>query len=184
MSDRIPTVRVVVATRDDWSRMRALRLAALADTPDAFTATLAEEEHRPDAFWRARMEQPAVTTLRAEVRSEDGAWRDAGLAVLAPAFENPSVTGLYSVWVAPHARGRGVGAALVEAALAHAAAEKSAPRVVLDVGIHNAGARRLYERAGFRATGRVFALTPPREHIIEQELAIELGGRAPAAENE
>ena len=175
------SVRVLAAVPADWARMRALRLRALGDAPDAFYVTLAEEREKPDAYWRERLEKPEVRTLCAELRGEGGAWRDVGLAVVAPTSDDPSVAGLYSVWVAPDARGHGVGAALVAAAFEHAKAA-GARRVVLDVGVANGPARRLYERAGFRATGRVFALKPPRDHIIENELAIEVSSlRTPGA---
>jgi ribosomal protein S18 acetylase RimI-like enzyme len=170
-----PRVRVVAAAPDDWARMRALRLAALADSPDAFYVTLAEERDRPDAFWRARLANPAVVTLRVEARDGNGPWRDAGLAVLAPSGDDPAVVGLYSVWVAPHARGRGAGDALVAAALTHAR-ERGFRRVALDVGDANAPAIGLYRRAGFRPTGRTSALSPPRAHVTEHELAVDLGG--------
>jgi ribosomal protein S18 acetylase RimI-like enzyme len=168
-----PRVRVVGALPVDWERMRALRLAALADAPDAFAATLAGERDRPDDFWRGRLERADVTTLRAELRGDDGGWRDAGLAVLAPTDE-AAVVGLYSVWVAPTARGRGVGDALLEAAVARAAALGYA-RVALEVGAANAPAIGLYARAGFRATGRTGTLPAPRGHSIEIEMARELG---------
>jgi GNAT superfamily N-acetyltransferase len=47
-------------------------------------------------------------------------------------------------------------------------------RVVLDVGAHIAAARRLYERHGFVATGPTGTLPPPRDHIPELEMALEL----------
>lgn len=168
-----PTVRVVTAVPADWARMRALRLRALADAPDAFSMTLAEELAQPDSYWRERAQKPDVRTLRAEALGADGAWLDAGLAVVAPSSAEAGALGLYSVWVAPEARGRGAGAALVAAALGYARG-LGARRVLLDVGIENPTARRVYERAGFRATGRTFALAPPREHIVEDELAADL----------
>ena len=168
-----PRVRVVAAVPDDWARMRALRLAALADTPDAFSATLAEERDQPDAFWRGRMEKREVTTLRAELRADDGIWRDVGLAVVAPSFDDPSLAGIDSVWVAPDGRRCGAGDALIAAAVACAAAAGFG-RVVLDAGDHNMAAIRLYERAGFRATGRTLRLPSPREHLSEHELALDL----------
>jgi hypothetical protein len=64
--------------RDDWARVRALRLAALADTPDAFGATLAEERDQPEGFWRERLGRAGATTF---VASVDG--RDVGLIVVA-----------------------------------------------------------------------------------------------------
>jgi ribosomal protein S18 acetylase RimI-like enzyme len=56
------------------------------------------------------------------------------------------------MWVAPEARGRGVGDALIDAVLGWARSEK-ADRVGLDVREGNAPAIRLYERHGFIDVG-------------------------------
>lgn len=55
--------------------------------------------------------------------------------------------------VTPAARGAGVGTALIHAAEA-LAREAGAPKVLLDVDVGNTRARALYERLGYRATGR------------------------------
>ncbi|TMK41291.1 MAG: GNAT family N-acetyltransferase [Actinobacteria bacterium] len=57
---------------------------------------------------------------------------------------------LEDLYVASSARRRGVGTALVEAALARAA-ERGCRRIELDVSEHNAAALALYERYGFSA---------------------------------
>lgn len=57
-----------------------------------------------------------------------------------------------AVSVTPEARGRGVGARLLEDAVTRARAE-GATSVTLDVDASNSGARRLYERHGFVVTG-------------------------------
>lgn len=57
-----------------------------------------------------------------------------------------------AVSVKPEARGRGVGAALLEDAVTRARAD-GATSVTLDVDASNSGARRLYERHGFVVTG-------------------------------
>jgi ribosomal protein S18 acetylase RimI-like enzyme len=161
-------VRVVTATPPDWARVRALRLAALADAPDAFWATLAEEAHQPERWWRARLEDPARTTLLAVL---DG--RDVGLAGVGPHHDEPTDAGLYSVWVDPSARGRGLVGLLVTAA-ADVARRRGHRRLRLDVGDHNAAAQRAYRRAGFLPTGRAARFPPPRAHITEHELALDL----------
>ncbi|MDR8413936.1 GNAT family N-acetyltransferase [Nonomuraea sp. 3-1Str] len=68
------------------------------------------------------------------------------------------------VLVAPAARGRGCGAAMVEAALGVAFADPAVERVELGVYAHNDSARRIYERLGFRA-GRVH----PRSILVGDE---------------
>ena len=57
-----------------------------------------------------------------------------------------------SMWVAPEARGSGVGQALVRDAVARAAAA-GARKVTLNVRVGNAHASRLYRRAGFVEVG-------------------------------
>lgn len=77
------------------------------------------------------------------------------------------------MWVAPGYRGRGVGHALV-AAVAAWARSAGHRRLRLEVADHNAQAVRLYERAGFIATGAHGRLPPPRDHITEHERALVL----------
>ena len=48
-------IRVRTLREDDWPAYRAIRLAALVDSPDAFVATHAEETALGEADWRARM---------------------------------------------------------------------------------------------------------------------------------
>lgn len=60
---------------------------------------------------------------------------------------------LYSLAVAPEARGRGVGSLLLDAAL-RATAERDATALTLEVRADNAAALALYERQGFTMTGR------------------------------
>lgn len=55
-------VDVLVLTPDDWRLWRELRLAALADAPDAFLSRLADWQGAGDteARWRARVGAPGV----------------------------------------------------------------------------------------------------------------------------
>src|SRR5690349_19820586 len=149
-------IQVIPARPEHLERSRALRLAALSDAPDAFTSTLAQERDQPPAFWRERLGRPRTTTLLAMTAIE-GAERDVGLAVVAPYDEKLEVAGLYSVWVAPEARGKGVGDALMKAAIAQARAF-GFRRLVLDVGDYNTTAIQLYARHGFAPTGRTSTL--------------------------
>jgi ribosomal protein S18 acetylase RimI-like enzyme len=76
------------------------------------------------------------------------------------AARDDDATGLgevYAIYLAPSALGRGLGRALMDAALAELAAAGLAT-VVLWVLTANASARRFYERAGFRPDGAVRTL--------------------------
>jgi ribosomal protein S18 acetylase RimI-like enzyme len=73
------------------------------------------------------------------------------------------------MWVAGHARGRGVADALVGTLLEHAAAS-GLRRVTLDVADDNPRAVSFYERMGFTRTGRTGTL-PHNEQVTEFEMA-------------
>lgn len=147
----------------DGARLRAIRLRALADAPDAFSSTLAEAETRASEDWEAQ-----VSELPTFVWHEGGA--DLGMVRGAPHTEEPTAAYLISMWVAPEARGRGVGEALAHEVVAWARG-RGLRRLVLDVAVHNVPARRLYERLGFVATGA----TPQTPACVrEMEMAMEL----------
>jgi ribosomal protein S18 acetylase RimI-like enzyme len=158
----------------DGERLRAIRLRSLADAPEAFGSTLAESELRSPEDWEAQV--VALPTF---------VWRDGdadlGMVRAAPHDADAEAGYLISLWVAPEARGRGVGAALVGEVVAWARG-RGLRRLILDVGEHNVAARRLYERIGFVATGATGALPPPRAHVREIEMAIDLRGAGGVAE--
>ena len=92
---------------EDWQRVRTVRLHALQDAPDAFLTTVEEARAKPAEVWQEQLASTAAATFLAILEGHD-----AGMAVGAPHHANPLDAGLYGVWVAPEARGRGVGVAL------------------------------------------------------------------------
>ncbi len=153
---------------EGWERVRAVRLRALHDAPDAFARTFSEEEMHPPEFWRERLASPDAATFLATIGNAD-----VGIVAGAPFLERDGAAGLFGMWVAPAARGRGVGNRLVDAVVDWARAAGYA-RVVLDVGNTNVRAIRLYERKGFKPTGRTSTLPDPRSHVREHERELEL----------
>jgi GNAT superfamily N-acetyltransferase len=158
-------VTIRVLTADDWREWRTLRRAALGDSPAAFSSKLADWsgsgdfEHR----WRERLAGPSydlVATL---------ADRPAGMA--SGILAGPREAELISMWVAPFARGHGVGAALIDAIAdwARATGRKSLQLRVVE---GNHPATRLYERRGFVDVGR--APAEPGEDQIERLMILEL----------
>lgn len=81
-----------------------------------------------------------------------------------------SVVHLMAMWVHPHHRGTGAANLLVLSVSAWAA-EVGAAQVRLNVIESNSRARRCYERAGFRATGRQSVLE--RTGDVEIEMACD-----------
>lgn len=149
----------------EWERVRAVRLRALGDAPEAFGTLLAEELTRPPLGWRERLKQDAAATFLATRAGED-----IGLVTGAP-YDHTA--GLFSMWVHPSARGAGVGRALVAVVIAWARAEGH-EHIRLDVSDDNEAAIRLYAACGFNPTGVTGTLPPPREHVTEHERALSL----------
>ena len=163
-----PSLTIEHARPSDWRRVRHVRLRALADAPDAFWVTLDQASAVPPDGWRSQCAREDAVTLLARLGDED-----VGMAVGAPHHDVAGEAALYSLWVAPEARGAGAGEALVEA-VADWARRAGYPRVRLDVGDHNAPAIALYARCGFTPTGRTTSLPPPRDQVREHERARRL----------
>ena len=161
-------MKIERARPEDWERVRALRLCALSDAPDAFAATLAEEEALGPEAWRERLAGSLQATFVATAGGED-----VGLVVVAPYAGRAGCAGLFAMWVAPGRRGSGIADGLVRAVVDWSRAAGHA-RVVLDVADDNARAIGLYARMGFVPTGVRAALPAPRTHIREHERALEL----------
>lgn len=144
-----PTVRVFAP--DDWPLYRGVRLRALAESPDAFGRTLAEEDGLPDTYWARRLATGADARsdlpLLAEVDGEP-----IGLAWGRIEPSRPGVAALYQMWVDPRHRGLGAGRMLLDAVGAWARA-RNASSLELGVTLGDSPARRLYERVGFRPVG-------------------------------
>ena len=151
---------------DEGPRLRAIRLRALRDAPDAFASTLEEAAARTSENWTSQ-----VLELPTFVAVSDG--QDVGMVRYAQDGAGAETGWLISMWVAPHVRRQGVGGALVDA-VAEWARSRGATRLLLDVADANAPAVSLYARKGFEPTGKSGTLPPPREHIREhrRELAL------------
>ena len=133
---------------EEWRIWRALRLRALREDPDAFASTLASTLERDaqdgEAYWHGYFTRPGPALI-AEV--------DGVPVGMARVVVEDGPAHLYSMWVAPEARGRGVGALLITAALDRLAAHHPGLSLRLEVVETNLPARRLYERSGFTLVG-------------------------------
>jgi GNAT superfamily N-acetyltransferase len=152
-----------LAQAEDWRAVRALRLRALADAPDAFEMTLAQAEQWTDEDWRRRV---AEGDERLTFVEEDDDGNLVGMAV--GLFEPPArVAHLVGMFVEPRRRRAGLGRGLVEAVESWAR-QVDATRVELEVNPEMLPAVRLYERCGFERSGRSRALSSrPAVTVIE-----------------
>lgn len=141
------SLRVISA--DDWRAWRELRQEALREAPSAFGSTLAQWQGEGDteARWRARLTDVPFNAIA----HTDGT--AAGIAS-GTALSPDGAVELISMWVAPFARGRGVGDALIDAVVQWARTQR-ASRVTLAVVPQNMHAIALYTRHGFSRDGMI-----------------------------
>jgi RimJ/RimL family protein N-acetyltransferase len=143
----------------EWQAYRDIRLASLADAPDAFASTLDGELRLSEQDWRGRLTNAAtfLGSLGGKVMAT---------ATGLPQPDNEAL--LVGVWAHPDARGTGLAAAVIQAVLDWG---KDRTRIRLDVADYNEPAKRLYTKLGFTPTGRTGSL-PGKPHITEIELAL------------
>jgi ribosomal protein S18 acetylase RimI-like enzyme len=136
-------IRAVAA--DGWQALRDVRLAALQEAPRAFAATYEREAALAETEWQRRI------TGSGNFLAYEPQLGAAPVGIAAGFEAGPETVELVSLWVAPRARGRGIGEALVCAVVGWARAN-GASRVHLWVTESNDNARRLYQRCGFWPT--------------------------------
>ena len=133
---------------DSWSTLSEVSERSAPPGPDS---TLFDERHQPQDYLVAELDGQVVGYVR-----------------LVPPTQLPSnahIRQISGLAVDPSARRRGVGAALVAAAVEQAR-RVGARRVTLRVLGHNTAARRLYQAAGFTVEGTV-----PEEFCLDGRYA-------------
>ena len=127
----------------DWRTLRDVRLAALQDSPHAFTSRYAQERRWTEREWRRTLKSSTwiVAQKAGEVAGLARSVRERGI---------PRARNLESIWVAPIYRHQGVCRDLV-LALADRERRMGATRLLLWVLDGNHDALRAYERS---ASGR------------------------------
>jgi GNAT superfamily N-acetyltransferase len=146
------------AVGGDEPTLRDLRIQALTDAPEAFGSTLERELARTVEDWRRWLSPGATFILEI-------AGQPRGLVAARRDDDVPGIVHLMAMWVHPDGRGAGGADALVNEVAAWARAE-GADVIQLRVIDTNRLAQRVYERNGFRSTGRT--------HVRERDQAIEL----------
>ncbi|MDE3107888.1 MAG: GNAT family N-acetyltransferase [Acidobacteriota bacterium] len=149
---------VRAATRRDWRELRALRLEALLDTPEAFGSTYAESLRRTRRQWKMMARDFNYYV------AHDGA-TFLGMASGGRHDDFPGTAWLYGMYVTPEARGTRVASELVGAVASWARASGYGA-LYLHVGAQVARARRFYRRVGFVETGD--------QHVMSRDPALTL----------
>ena len=141
----------------DAAEFQAIRLRGLLENPEAFGSTHAEEADRPVERVAERLGADPTSGFVLGAALEAGG----PLVGVAGCYRESSrkrrhVGIVWGMFVAPEARGRGVGGALVDRVIAVAGEWPGVEQLTLTVVPENAAARALYVSRGFR----VFGLEP------------------------
>ena len=145
-------------TPGQWPLLKAVRLAALADSPAAFGTTLVQAQSRTDAEWAENARRFALLPPAASYHAfSDGS--PCGMANCFILKDNPQTAELTGFWVAPEQRGTGIGAALVTA-ITDWAKSQGVKTLQAWVVEDNYPAVRFYEKLGFLDTGQRQPHTP------------------------
>lgn len=168
---RVPIViRPIEPT--EGPELRAIRLRALADSPEAFGSTLEETARRPMSYWEMRARGDTGSQSSTLFIAEAGSgWVGLVGGFVDKEGEDHSAE-LISMWVDPAHRGQGIGARLVEQVIEWARSH-GAVSVSLWVTDGNDSAEELYARCGFRRTGEAQP-HPSQDGLQEQRMVYEL----------
>jgi GNAT superfamily N-acetyltransferase len=144
------TLSIGLCGLDDWQDLRAIRLEALSDTPEAYGSTYEESVRWSDAQWKNA----------ASTRLYYLAYRDGQVVGMVSGGFNDAYPGtrwLYGMYVTPSERGTGTAALLVRT-IGEWAKVHGVAAVYLHVGSSVPRARAFYEKMGFRPTGESFIM--------------------------
>lgn len=146
-------VSVRAVRRHDAESLRALRLRALAESPEAFAGAAEQEALLPGSHWRELALQSELGDhLAIYVATEGERWLAMGAGRW---FDRErAIAQLWGMWVDPTLRGRGVGERLVSSVRGWAAGQ-GARFLRLGVATRAGDATGFYERLGFVRTGEV-----------------------------
>jgi ribosomal protein S18 acetylase RimI-like enzyme len=136
----------------DLPAYRRLRLRALMECPSAFGSSYGEEVKQPTSHFRKVLRITPDTWVY-------GGFDGEKLVGIVRLVRNSRVkvrhkASLLGMYVAPSARRKGLGRALVEAAVSRSSKMGGVRTLQLSVIATNPGARAFYEAAGFREYGR------------------------------
>jgi RimJ/RimL family protein N-acetyltransferase len=150
--------RVQQLMEQDWRAFAVLRLQALTDALGPNDPQYRREASFTAAQWRRRLHEHAAFTVLVD---------DRPMGLISAQHQSADSIYLYSLWLAPDARGHGLAAELLGAAVAWARTQH-AHTVTLRVDADNSVARGVYEKAGFR----VAAATVGPRHELAMSLAV------------
>lgn len=142
-------VQLQLLTPSDAAAYQSVRLRALQEHPEAFGSSYEDEAHQPIEAVAARLEE-----------SDDqfvlGAWQQpnqlVGIVALhrSPRLKVRHRAGVGGMYIAPEARGQGIGKAMIQKLIALAPNKlPNLEEIILAVTVGNSAARSIYVGVGF-----------------------------------
>jgi ribosomal protein S18 acetylase RimI-like enzyme len=163
-------------TEADAGAFWRLRLRALREHPEAFGMAYEEARDRPLAAVAADFRTRYTGVDSVILGALDGA-----LVGLVGCFRHEGAKRrhkalVWGMYVAPEARGRGIGRALLTGVIVHARAWPGVEQLQLGVMTENEAARALYRSVGFEVFGleRRSLRVGPRD-LDEEHMVLDLG---------
>ncbi len=135
---------------DEGATLKALRIRALTDAPDAFAQTVANVSRKTDADWAADAIRWATSSEAASFFAE----ADGTIIGMAGVFIDAAGGELVAMWTAPDARRQGIAQALI-ATIAQWCRDAGLTELRTGVAVGNTPAATLCEHVGFEASGEI-----------------------------
>jgi ribosomal protein S18 acetylase RimI-like enzyme len=162
-------VRIRKITREDAEDYWKLRLRALKEYPDAFGSLFEEAKDRPFEKVKERLNTAPDDVIL-------GAFSESGELIGMIGFIREKTkkmrhkAKIWGVYVVPEHQGGGVGKALLQEVLRHAAGLTGLERIQLTVASHNQKAKALYAQFGFQVYGLEKKALKLEDRYIDEEM--------------
>ena len=134
-------MEIISVNETNWEELKAIRLAALKESPEAFSVSYEAALNRSESEWKARASgSEGCNFFIAKIGSQS--------VGIIGGFHKTDQYKLISMWVSPSQRGLGVAKLLINRVIKHAK-KLNQDSICLEVSSNNVTACRLYEKYGF-----------------------------------
>jgi ribosomal protein S18 acetylase RimI-like enzyme len=140
---------------DDWEAFKLLRTEAVRLHPDAFGATIESELAKTDAQWQQRVAAGALGGNETIFVADNGAQLVGMAGIYRETGKTSHIGNIWGVYVQADYRGRDLGVALLQEAIAWARRKPELRKLKLQVNACATPAFKLYRSCGFTEAGRL-----------------------------
>jgi len=136
----------------DWAQYKEIRLDALKTNPESFGRSYKEEVNTPINKWKDKFkDKNSIRLLALEDKKVIGVL----VIVFETAINLAHIAHIYSVYVKPKYRGKGIATKLMNHAISIIKSQKRIKKIKLSVVTKQLSAIHLYEKFGFKKVGEL-----------------------------